>query len=569
MGQESRPNIQDLERVRYDFLLALAQLPARDVHDALAYLASPRAVDQASGIAMRAVVLDGLVVTAQTVPNMSVQIGFGIAFVPVASSVSPVGTPQDTSLASNFQLINKRIATASQAINAAGAGTRYDLIELVPGINNDTLQTVDFWDAATLRFLPSGSTQAVVLHGEPTIVYTAGSLGGTIPAPTAGRVPIAVVRVKTGQVSVLQSDIFDLRPLLADVLRARAQHDTVINVGEVTCDVAEGALTATSVQLAAFHVDGIVKGVSASVRTVAPLDIRLAGNMPIFFDKDTLANITASGGPGWLWIYLVSADDQGYRMSRGAVPDELAATTFSHSGWLLFSHVAPSLANGSLAPASALKLPALLGNGVCTPGTGKAVAVGCHFFGSSQYTNAGLRLIGNRGQLVRNAASATFAGAVTIVAEGTGTTTTSSQYADFAYGASGVPKGPVAVDLLMQVYFKNASGQPGPGQRRINVYESLGATASLGRTHANVETTWGSAYNAPAGSYRMTRFSVPDFPLARIPDKRDASLTGITVNLEIDYNNVSASGNGFQAAGSTFDAYISGYRWPTGPVSCT
>ena len=53
-------------------------------------------------------------------------------------------------------------------------------------------------------------------HDEGQIFYTPGAPGGTLAAPTAGRVPIAAVLVFAGMTAITQERIFDLRVLLSE-----------------------------------------------------------------------------------------------------------------------------------------------------------------------------------------------------------------------------------------------------------------------------------------------------------------------------------------------------------------
>lgn len=568
----SRPHVQSLERVRSAFLLQLTQLPSRDLHDVLAYLASPKAVDQANGIGMRGVVLDGLHVTAQVVPGMSVQVARGMGAVPVAGASTPVGTPQETSDTSQMQLVNKRIITSSQAISAAGAGTRYDLIEIEPSVNTDVSQVVDFWDAGTKRFVPTGSPQAIVQHGEGTICYTAGSLGGTIPAPTAGRIPLAAVRVVTGQTSVTQADIFDLRPLLTDVLAGRGEHPTTIDVGEIVIDTPPTGVIVTTPQLSSFHVDAVVGGRRASIATAAPLDLRYAGNMPVFFDRATYANIVGGSAPSWLYVYMVAEDDQGYRMSRSAVADALGATTFSHAGWLLLSHVPPSLSNGSLAPSAPLSMPALLGNGACTPGYGKAVCVACAWFGGGTNTffASGLRMAHGKGEFMYARPTLDGVSWNMVTNEPSAATTTSACRGDF--GSNTGPAGALALDLLMLITTYGGSTEPGPYRWELSAYEArAGVKQPVPLFH--METVKGSSM---LGSTIETDILLRDFPVARIPDLRGINFGGIQLEITAHYGS-SSRGEGFfytvtqfeaptAGSGAHPEANILGYRWPTGPV---
>jgi hypothetical protein len=60
MSGQSRPRILHLERIGDVFLNRLASLGARDLHDILGYLTNARGLDQAAGVGVRAVVVDGL-----------------------------------------------------------------------------------------------------------------------------------------------------------------------------------------------------------------------------------------------------------------------------------------------------------------------------------------------------------------------------------------------------------------------------------------------------------------------------------------------------------------------------
>ena len=101
MSGQSRPRILHLERIGDVFLNRLAALGARDLHDLLGYLSNARNLAQAPGVGVRGAIVDGLNVVAQAVPDMTVQVGVGLAVLPAPGTTGVVPCPAVRLFASN------------------------------------------------------------------------------------------------------------------------------------------------------------------------------------------------------------------------------------------------------------------------------------------------------------------------------------------------------------------------------------------------------------------------------------------------------------------------------------
>lgn len=568
MSGHTKPIIQSLERIGSVFLNRIPDAAARDLADLVGYLSSTRAPDSALGVGVRGVVLDGLHVAAQVVPDMSVAIAVGMAFAPAAGTTGVVGTPQ-TNLDSNFVMLAKRTATAAQAIaSSAGLVTgRTDLVELVPGLTPDEQKIVDLWDATTKKFLPSGAAVTTLQHGEGTIVVTTGADGYVTPAPTAGRIPIAAVIVPPGTLAIPQEAVFDLRITLDDVRAAKGEALTSIDSSQVDLDVAL-PLSTTTAQNVTMAVQARVRGLRAGAMTAGALDSRPAAVSyanALTLDRNTWANIVGGSGPAYLYLYAVASDDQGYRFSHGPYGAAMTgAVGYSHTGWLIWSHVPPSLTNGSLAPSATLHLPQGVGNGTVTPGgaSARAVCVGAaKFNAANKCFDKGLRLRNGAGEWQSNVAPLiTTAAAPTYLAEGTATTTTSGFGGD--WNPADLPVGPLSIDIGILVAVPNPTA-PG-AERFFDLFEKKDGSANYGKVIAHAG---GVVPSLPSAS-EFVMFG-RGLPVGQFANTRGTTKTGFFLLCTCRYGSaLTGSGiNDPSILAYTPTINLTGYQWPHGAVA--
>jgi len=555
----------DLERGDPTDVQRVGKLASRDLHDILGYLSSHRSVDQTASVGVRGAVVDGLRVTAQSVPNMTVQVEVGMATIPESGTSGVVGSPVATDVDSNVRLVNKRYASAgasSVAVTAAGASMRYDLIEIGPAtsspdaVEKDEERTVDLYNTTLKRFLPSGTPRIKMRHGEGEVFYTAGTPGGSAPTPTAGRMPIAVLRVRVGATSITQQDIFDARIFLAELLDGGGQSDSYIRTGELSVDVPSDA---TDARVTFANLDVSVRGIRGAFRTATPFQLDItAGSIAYnsFLDPNfsDFASYT-----GWVYFWLVVTDDNGIRYSRASCTTEVdvGGSEFAHVGALVVSKIAPVLTNGSLAPAAALKTPNRTGNATCTPGTGRAVCLGAMWWQSSKFQH-GMRKLGAHATFSEDDGllPACFFGAWTHVsAGGAGTTQTSTFQADLTLASN--PKGPVSLDVWAQL----TMNQPTPKNcvQRYRAWEFKATDASPSKL-LNVLETNGPVESASSFQRHMLWRGLP---VSRISTRRDSSTNGV----KVQFDSVSGTSHSTEfASGTPPTTKLLGYAWPEGPV---
>jgi hypothetical protein len=562
MSGQTRPRILNLERIGDVFLNRLAALLPRDLHDILGYLSSHRGLEQLPGVGVRAAVVDGLNVVAQAVPDMTVQVSVGLALVPAPGTSGVVPTPQ-TSPDSNYVLVQKRLVTLAQPIDPPPpASFRWDLIELGPDATDfvDDSQIVDLYDVPGKKFLPTAAAQPVMIHGEGKVFYRAGLPGATLPPPTPGRVPIAAIFVFDGMGSVVQDRIFDLRPLLAEyAVRGRSSADSSLDVPELAIDLPVGG-TPAGAQKFSLSASAVVRGVGCAFTTHAPLDLNLGRDFLDFCDRTTRGKIFAAAGPDWLYAYLVAADDQGYRLSRTNVP-AIAGTPsgnrFSHAGVLVWSDVPPSLAaGGSLAPSAPLALPELYGNGRVSPGVGRAVCIGCAFYGAATFRFPfGLRAYEGVATFMASIGVPLAGLAPVVFAEAMfGTIGTSA--VSFPWPAT-APAGPLTYDVEALVVAQNPFGAG--RQRAFSAFEYEPGSPAVGEKRTAFETV------VPNGA-AVTQHAViaRGLSVGRVPAER-ATRSGFLVRCQVNYGGA-AGGSGLAALATAHTANLLGYRWPNGAV---
>lgn len=564
MSGQSRARILNLERIGDLFLNRLASLHARDLHDILGYLSSHRAVDQVPGVGVRGAVVDGLNVTAQTVPDLTVQISVGLALVPEMGTSGVVPTPQ-TNPDSNYVLLNKRLATLAQPISPPPPGAfRWDLLELAPAGTDfvDDAQIVDLYDIPGKKFVPTATPQPVMIHGEGTIVYTTGAPGGPIPAPTEGRVPIAAILIWDGMTAVTQEHIFDARIFLSESMRrGRADAASSLDVPELAIDPSDTG-TPTGAQRFSLQATACVRGSSCGFSTATPLDLNLGRDFFDFCDRVTRTRIFGGTAPDWMYCYLVAQDDQGLRLSRSNVPALAGVPSgnrFSHCGMLVWSHVPPSLAGGgSLAPSAPLSLAEVMGNGTVTPGKGRAVCIGATFYGATS-----LRFL-NGIRSFSGVASFVTPGGVPLpitpsvmpeVVGGGGALGRSGVFADWPDSA---PIGPYEFDVSFALVAENAHGAGADRSIWLFEYKTGAPAADELREMVN-----GTVSNASA--FSLIPFVVRGLKVARVPGDR-SKRTGFFAFCQVYYGS-GGGGAGLVPIASAHTASLVGYRWPNGPIA--
>lgn len=564
-GQSEVVFYDDLERGDPLDFRRVGKLAGRDLADVLGYLSAHRGLDEGPGLGVRPAVIDGLEVTAQASPNMTVAISVGFGLAPASGTTGVVGSPPATTVDSNVRLVNKRNVTPAQAISTApGSGIRYDLIEIGPAVTSpdtvevDETRSVDLFDTTLKRFLPSGTPRIKMRHGEGEIFCTPGASGTSpAPTPTAGRIPIAVVRVKAGATSITQADILDVRQYLAELARG-AEHSSTLRTEELTIDFPADASAARK---AVINLEGVVRGIKCAFRTDAAMDFAdgtlFRGSFldPNFSDFGTFT--------GWTYLYVIAADDRGFRYSRAHVPGtelDVAGADWSHAGALVISKIAPSLANGSLAPSAAIKTPILIGNSTCTPGTGKAVCVGVVWWQSGTIQH-GIRMVGGRARFGINDSflPALFVGTWSIVAAGAAATTqTTTLAADF--DTANNPKGPLAVDVWLN-YGVSQGGTPKTCNMLMRLYQFKTGDAALGalcgvRNHVNP---------TDAASLHDKIELFEDVPVARVSSLRGTTTDGM--KLVCDAIAGTAHTVGLRSPGGFPPVTkLAGYRWPQGAI---
>jgi hypothetical protein len=585
MSGQSQEAFQNLQRVTPANMANFYKLTARDLHDVLAYLSGQRHLHRGTPFGDNPMVLDGCAVAAQGVPNMTVAVGKGIAFVQVSGSSDPVGSPAATSNDSQFRILNKRTATtATAAFTAPAVSTRYDLIELAIGSSPyqdpfnaaeiDVSASVDIFDIPLQQFLPSAvvTTQA---HGEPLIVITTGAEGGTIPNKTAGRIPIAAIRLQTTTTSITQDDIFDLRMFAADFDSSSPGDASYIDVGSLDCTLPDGALTDASPQEFFCQAEARLRGVRTSFSTIDPMEIKYdasTATQQTLYDPTTIALIAGGSAPPWLYVWLVAQDDKLYRRSRANVTADLTTPSlFSHCGLLVFSHVAPSMVSGILTPASALNLPPLAGAGTCTGGIGKAVCIGALPYGGFFAVPAkrviyGVRGSGGKARICRLESTSPFMPVVPTTPGGTSGITvevgtgfqlvSSLRYqwvvtSKFLVGAR-------YFDMRIDADFETGTNT----QRLTEVFANANTDVNFGEPVLSINEV------APAlsvvGDHR--KFLMCSLPAAREPNNQATPNTGVAMFVTANYALISDSGSGLSA--STAPSFnLLGWKWPNGRVN--
>ncbi len=562
MAGQSRPQILNLERIGDVFLNRIAALIPRDLHDLLGYLSSHRGLEQLPGVGVRAVVVDGLNVLAQTVPDMTVQVQLGMALVPTPGTSGVVGSPQ-TNPDSNFQILSKRLVTVAVPIAPAPPlGFRWDLIELGPDVSDfvDDSQIVDLYDVPGKKFVPTPTAQPVMKHGEGRVFITAGAAGATLPPPTPGRVPIAAILVFAGMTTITQDRIHDLRIFLSEFAsRGRGDADSFIDVAELAIDRPHPA-TPAGVQKFSLQAEAVVRGVPCAFSTVAPLDFALARDFLDFLDRSARAKIFAASGASWLYCYMVATDDQGYRLSRSNVTSLGGIPTtgrFSHAGMLVWSDVPPSLADGgSLAPKTQLALPEALGNGLVTPGVGRAVCIGCAFYGPLSFRFPfGVRSYRGEANIVQPGGIPLILGHAVggeVMSGGVGFSSVRAGW------PAEMPQGPLSYDLQIQLTALNVIGSG--RQRNFFVFEyQPGATAGdeLRAIHETV---------VPIGiAFSQIQMHARGLAAGRVPAERGATRTGFIVFCQTVYG-TATGGAGLSTTPTDHAFGLIGYRWPNGAV---
>jgi hypothetical protein len=462
-------------------------------------------------------------------------------------------------------MVNKR-STSNAAIGANASGsTRWDLVEGDPTSVVDSSVIVDTWNGTLKKFVPSGSAQSVMEHGEGTVYVKAGTPGAGLPAPTAGRLPIAAVRVVNGAASITAADVFDVRLLLSDAL-ARSAPTTSIDGVSIDWDTPDASPT-TGPQKYAANVRGVAGGVPGAFRTTVPIsDFWTTDLGSESVDRATLALIGVTS-PTWLYCYLVTKDDQGFRMSRSGVATATAGKTgtIDHAGLLVWSHIAPSLANGKMEPSAALSLPETVGKGNVTPGTGAAVCVGAAYLGggTSARIQFGLRLRNGKGHFPYKQGNVygppVDLGAFTYFAPTTGTTSVSSWTAEF--GANLVA-GPYNLDLYLNVHALDTGG----GATRtfyVHEYDPGVPDTVLGRNTCTHQTTV-PTLDASSGYFEIV---AREHGIARFSPERGTNKTGLHVQASVRQGTSHSQGNLSDPASAAPTVKMLGYSWPMGPLA--
>lgn len=563
MSGESMPKIITQERVTSKFLRRTRTLGARDLADFAGWLSSHRS-NISTSFAMRPCVVEGLQVKAQGVPNMTVQIETGMGFVSTGGASSPIGAGA-TNEDSNFVMLNKRTATASQVITAADpTNIRYDLIELMPTaspatVGVDESQVVDIYDTGTDTYIPTGAPQPVMVHGEPDVVYTAGVAGAanSCPSPTAGRLPVGVVRVLAAATTITQQDILDVRVFLGELLDSAGLNPSWIDTEEFSIDLPAGG---TNERKAVINLDVQVRGLRGSFRTDALFQLdNTAGTKAYESFLDPTFNDFAVY-TGWVYFYMVVADDKGLRYSRARCTTEVdvAGGDFSHAGALTISKVAPSLAGGSLAPSGAFRTPTRCGNSPVGGALSKAVCVGVMWWQSTRLQH-GIRMVNGQASFVEddNLLPACFFGAWTHVAAGAASAYQISSFqADLTLASN--PKGPLTFDI----YSILAIATPAIStQQRLRVYEKKATDASESKLIGLFEQ--GSFTGGLSTQARAYIFK--DVPVSRISTERGTVTNGVMIRLESG-GPLGTAHSSELSAGAPPTTKLVGYRWPQGPV---
>jgi hypothetical protein len=583
MAGQTQPIAISLESIKQKYARRLGALAARDLHEMLGLLSSVRHMEKMIGRTVRSFVVDGFDVTPLGSPGMNVTIGTGIGFALASGASDYLNTSSLIVEDATGTMINKRtISSPSAAIaNNPSGGIRYDLIELAPTaspatVGVDEQSTADLYVAATNTFQPnpSGLTPTMT-HGEPDIIVTTGAANGPPPAATAGRLPIAVIRVLPSATQINAQDIYDIRTFLADYAgQGPSAPKTRIDTSEITLDVAAGTTTATAQNFSLWST-GICGGIPFGIEMPQTLDLQY-GTTPWgqFMDSTTQARITALTTTPWLYIYMVSADDLGYRYSRSSITDVSFGAAFSHCGAICISHIPPSLTNGSLAPSAALHLSGGMGQGTVTPGfAGRAVCVGVIPFDSTNKKfSASLRASKGAARLYVDAGNTIYPATTLQIAQGSTTLGTEATSSNVAYrtaqaditapgtGAGANPYGPVALDLVVIVSF--SACPTGGYQRVLNVRSGTAAEAAASKAPA--DHAFGTIGITTTGNDSHV-LDVRGFPTARTPAVRGTTPTGLNVLSSVMFPTGSAT-TGYNPF-TQLAATITGYTWPHGPVN--
>lgn len=569
LAGESTPIIQDLERARAKDAARFRSLAARDMQDVLAYLSAVRRVDvsRTAPVAMRGAVIDGLSVSPQATPAMSVQVNTGMAMVPNGGATSPIGSPQ-TSEASKYVMMNFRTALAALAINTQASGSyRFDLIEIAPLDQVDDSEVIEIYDEPSDSFIPTGTAQTTMQHGDAQVFLTQGTVDTGIPTPTAGRIPIAAIRVANGATSIKSDDVIDLRVMLSELAAVgpgapKAEQYT----SQLSVDVPTSGLSITSPQPMAVHTCGQVYGVPFAVHSDVELETRRAVGGPLYFDKATLALIDGGTNPQWLYCYVVTTTSQGLRLSHGIYAGDTFAglTGYSHTGVLIWSHIAPKLTDGSLAPSGNVTLPDVFGGGIAGPGVGSALCIGVGNYTTLSRWSGAFRLSGGKGEFSKSTGYALVVvggnpAGLTFTAEGTGTVTNSIVRGFFDTAANGNPCGATHWDVYATFMAHNATES---GARRILEVFSMQDDGTPDKILGVMDQV---VYEAAAGDQRINVLC-PDLPVARDPSKRGTP-GGFYARADVFYS-TSTTGSGLKDPTLSLAApalNVVGYRWAVGP----
>lgn len=591
MSGESTVDWYTLERLDPTDLDRISKLPARDQHDVLGYLGMQRrlGVDPATW-EVQPSVIGGFNVLASGGMDLSVSPGMAIVRDQFVSTPGIVRTPQ-SSVSSGVKLVNKRSASQHTLTAAHATLRRWDLIEVRPASSPDTtdvdeLRTLDIWDSAQKRFLPTGSPQIKMRHGEGDVVITTGTAGGTIPTPTAGRIPIAVVRIDGGATS--PSVIFDARILLDE--RGESINTAIRSnnwdVYGYDGNAAQHAMNA--------HIEAVAGGLPVAWRNsggaVNPCPDN--DNSGALWDPVTITNIRGGGGPNHVFLYAVSRNALGLRLSKRGYTMPASYGTFDMRGWLVWSHVAPDVV--TMAPSDNINLPYELGGSYAST---DAVCLGTVPFGAGIGPTAALhatQMSDGRAQFVSSDGykfppapmeELTFADLTGYSAATSGTTSaSSSSWRVKAYATSDyVGRGFLGLDVLISVnttvvdlsmamgsvpevtkrrWDLLAKAQTPGGSEAISTaitltepvfHPTLQRTTGATSWFARVSESFSWQMTLPASRDTRTRSGTPTTP----------NQVGFTLQCAVSANYAQSQGG----IGATRAVHCTGYTWPHGMVS--
>lgn len=453
----------DFNRLQGFQAAALAEL-LRRLHLASAESAEAggkAAVPSASGAPPAAVIFEGLCARPEIgTVNLFVSAGALAVCLPAASP-HPDDDPARV-------IRDPGVTNAGDLTLTAGAvSTRIDVVECQPYDLVQESDSRDQFDPATGTYAPTLLDK--VVRGALAYRIRLGTPGGGLPAPAAGWLPLAVARVPSSATTWDDCDVWDVRPLLADLAdpphrlrralpRARHQsaraHVAGANdwrlVGAAECDDGEGRL---------------LGGELRTARAGSPAYLQLGPGAGTIQEPGFSASASA---PWYVYLLVMPGYSRWAKLSPASSGER---TPTEPRGIPVLTQKAPEGLSGK--PGSAISLPTATGLGGSTT-LGVAVVAGA--FGSGAAFLA-LTVAGGWSQLGEGGIA---------VAPTSGANTASVTYR--LEGGVTHPPHARAVRVRFLTSYADAAGYATSFARRVQVYDAAGGNVLFAKRRTTTET---------------------------------------------------------------------------------